>query len=56
MACWPPSAFAPRAYGTPVACEFDTFIAERVGLAVGATGTTARPEAEEFPIHGYVLR
>jgi hypothetical protein len=36
--------------------QFDTFIAERVGPAVGAAGSTARPEVEEFPIHEYVSR
>jgi hypothetical protein len=35
---------------------FDTFIAERVGPAVAAAGSTARPEIEEFPIHEYVAR
>jgi hypothetical protein len=36
--------------------QFDTFAAERVGPAVAAAGSTARPEIEEFPIHEYVSR
>jgi hypothetical protein len=36
--------------------QFDTFIAERVGPAVAAAGSTAQPEIEEFPIHEYVAR
>ena len=36
--------------------QFDTFVGERVGPAVAAAGSTARPQVEEFPIHEYVSR
>jgi hypothetical protein len=36
--------------------HFDTFMAERVGPAVGKVGLSVQPEIDEFPIHEYVSR
>jgi hypothetical protein len=34
--------------------HFDAFAAERIGPAMGASGTEAAPDIREFPVHEYV--
>lgn len=36
--------------------QFDRFVAERVGPAFQAAGSTVQPDIREFPVHEYISR